>query len=90
MVIPDADTPFVPGMKIEVLPLRDLLISRGGNLTPVISAGATVGEALARAGMPLMGSDVSIPAAGEPIPENGRILIVPVSDSFFRSFNTTL
>ncbi len=82
MVIPDGDTPFVPGMTIEVLPLRDLLISRGGNLTPVISAGATVGEALARAGMPLMGSDVSIPAAAEPIPENGRILIVPVSDSF--------
>ena len=82
MVIPDGDMPFKPGMSIEVLPLRDLLISRSGSLTTVISAGATVGEALARAGMPLMGSDVSIPAAGERLPDDGRILIIPVSDSF--------
>ena len=45
----------------------------------------TVGEALARGGMPLMGSDVSIPAAGEPLPGDGRILIVPVSDRFTRN-----
>ena len=82
MVIPDGDTSFEPGMTIEVLPLRNLLISRNGNLITVISAGATVGEALACAGLPLMGSDVSIPAAGERLPEDGRILIIPVSDSF--------
>lgn len=82
LVIPDGDTPFVTGLTVEVLPLRELLVSYNGNVTPVFSAGATVGEALARAGMPLMGSDVSIPAAGEPLPADGRILIVPVSDSF--------
>lgn len=82
MVIPDGDMRFEPGMSIEVLPLRDLLISRCGNLTTAISAGATVGEALARAGMPLMGSDVSIPAAGERLPEDGKVLIIPVCDDF--------
>lgn len=82
MVIPDGDAAFEPGMTIEVLTLRTLQISKNGNLVMAVSAGATVGEALARAGMPLTGSDVSIPAAGEALPDDGRILIVPVSDEF--------
>ena len=82
LLVPDGDAPFESGMTIEVLPVRELLVSKNGTLTPVISSGATVGEALARAGMPLMGSDVSIPAAGEPLPADGRILIVPVRDAF--------
>lgn len=82
LVIPDGDEPFEPGMTVEVLPLRELTVSRDGKQTFTISAGATVGEALARAGIPLTGSDVSIPAAGEPLPKDGRILIVPVRDSF--------
>ena len=82
LLIPDGDAPFESGMTIEVLPVRELLVSKDGTLTPLISSGATVGEALARAGMPLMGSDVSIPAAGEPLPADGRILVVPVRDAF--------
>ena len=82
LVFPDGDSPFTTGMTVEVLPLRELTVSRNGSLTTVQSSGINVGEALARAGIPLMGSDVSIPAAGEPLPADGRILIVPVSDSF--------
>lgn len=82
MIIPDGDAAFEPGMTIEALTLRTLQISKNGNLVTAVSAGATVGEALARAGMPLTGSDVSIPAAGEALPADGRILIVPVSDEF--------
>ena len=82
IVIPDGEAPFESGMTIEVLPVRELLVSKNGTLTPLISSGATVGEALARAGMPLMGSDISIPAAGEPLPADGRILVVPVRDAF--------
>ena len=81
-VIPDGASQFVPGMTAAVLPLRELTISRNGSLTRVVNCGINVGEALARAGIPLMGSDVSIPAASEPLPADGRILIVPVSDSF--------
>ena len=81
-VFPEPDTPFSPGMTIEVLPLRELTISSGGNQVTASSAGINVGEALARAGMPLMSSNVSIPAADRPIPADGRILIVPVSESF--------
>ncbi len=84
-VVPDGDTPFVSGMTIEVLPLRELTVSRNGSLTTVMTYGANVGEALARAGIPLMGSDVSIPAASEALPEDGRVLIVPVSDRFSMS-----
>lgn len=82
MVIPDGDSPFTPGMTIEVLPLHDLTISFNGSLISTVSAGVTIGDALVRAGLPLTGSDVSIPAAGEPLPADGRILIVPVSESF--------
>ncbi len=81
-VIPEGTSLFTPGMTIEVLPLRDLTVSKNGSLTTVRSCGINVGEALARAGIPLIGSDISIPAAGEPVPADGRILIVPVSDSF--------
>ena len=81
-VFPDGTTPFTPGMTAAVLPFRELTISRNGSLIRAVSCGTNVGEALARAGIPLMGSDVSIPAASEPVPADGRILIVPVSDSF--------
>ncbi len=84
-VVPDGDTPFVSGMTIEVLPLRELTVARNGSLTQVVTYGANVGEALARAGIPLMGSDISIPAASEALPEDGRVLIVPVSDRFSMS-----
>ena len=82
LVIPDGDSEFVSGMTVEVLPLRDLTVSVNGKLISTVSAGVNVGEALARAGLPLNGSDVSIPSAGEPLPADGRILIVPVRDSF--------
>lgn len=82
LVLPDEETAFEPGMTIEMLSLRPLTISANGRVIEVVSAGGTVGEALARAGFPLQGSDVSIPAASEPLPEDGRILIVPVSDAF--------
>ena len=82
LVIPDGDESFVPGMTIEILPLKELTIAVNGKIITTFSAGITVGEALARAGIPLTGSDISIPAAGERLPSDGRILIVPVSDSF--------
>ena len=81
-VYPDSRSPFTPGMAVEVLRLRELTVVTGGKRLTVSAAGANVGEALARAGLPLMNSDVSIPAAGEPLPSDGRILIVPVTDSF--------
>ncbi len=81
-VFPEPDTPFIPGMTVEVLPIHELTVSRDGTLVTVSDAGINVGEALARAGMPLMNSDISIPASGEPLPADGRILIVPVSDIF--------
>ena len=88
MTFPDGEAPFTSGMTIEVLPIRELKVSREGMLITAASAGATVGEALARAGIPLMGSDVSIPAASERLPEDGRILIVPVRDSFVMNAET--
>jgi uncharacterized protein YabE (DUF348 family) len=44
-------------------------------------AALTVGEALAEAGIPLLGLDYSMPAEKEPLPSNGQIRIVRVSES---------
>lgn len=82
LIIPDGDSKFVSDMTIEVLPLRELTVSVNGKLVSTVSAGVNVGEALARAGLPLNGSNVSIPSTSESLPADGRILIVPVSDSF--------
>jgi 3D (Asp-Asp-Asp) domain-containing protein len=45
------------------------------------SSAPTVGEALAEAGMPLLGLDYSIPAENEPLPSDGQIRVVHVSES---------
>lgn len=82
LILPDEETGFIPGMSISVLRLRELTISHGGEQITAVSAGTTVGDALARAGMPLMGSDVSIPAAEERLPDDGYIRIIPAADSF--------
>jgi 3D (Asp-Asp-Asp) domain-containing protein len=45
------------------------------------STAATVGAALAQAGRPLMGLDYSKPAADQPLPADGQIQVVRVSES---------
>jgi len=85
LVIPDGDRQFESGMTISIFPLRELQVTSNGKMTPVISAGATVGDALARAGIPLMGSDESIPASWERLPADGRITIVHAEERFSMS-----
>lgn len=81
-VVPDPETPFTEGMTVEALTLRPLQVVRNGVRVDVLSAGSTVGEALRNAGLPLMGSDQSIPASTEALPADGRILVVPARDAF--------
>jgi resuscitation-promoting factor RpfB len=45
------------------------------------SSERTVGEALAKAGIPLLGLDFSVPAEKEPLPSNGQIKVVRVAES---------
>ena len=87
-VFPGEDSPFEKGMTIEVLPIRELIVSYNGQLIRSAAAAVTVGDALARIGLPLQGWDVSIPAASEPLPADGRILIVPVAEDFSMNAET--
>jgi uncharacterized protein YabE (DUF348 family) len=74
----------VPGsadVTIHQLPSHELLVTSHGKTLPLTSSAQTVGEALAQAGIPLMGLDYSLPAENEPLPTDGQIRVVRVSES---------
>ena len=78
---PDLNSPLIDGMTITILPSRDLTVSVDGKALPIQSSARTVGEALAEAGIPLLGLDYSLPAENEALPSDGRIRVVRVSES---------
>jgi uncharacterized protein YabE (DUF348 family) len=69
---------------VEIVRARSLLVHVDGKDLSVRSAGKTVGEALARAGLSLAGLDYSVPAEDGPIPEDGAIRIVRVREEILR------
>lgn len=66
---------------IYQLPLTPLTITADGTSTRVTSSARTVGEALAEAGIPLLGLDYSLPSENEAIPPDGQVRVVRVSES---------
>jgi uncharacterized protein YabE (DUF348 family) len=66
---------------IAVLPSRTLSVTANGRTETILSSAQAVGEALAGAGIPLMGLDYSFPAEDEPLPPDGQIRVVRVSES---------
>jgi len=66
---------------ISIYPARALTITANGKTTQVLSTTQTVGEALAEAGIPLIGLDYSVPAESEPLPSDGQIRVVRVTES---------
>jgi uncharacterized protein YabE (DUF348 family) len=66
---------------IYQLASQDLTISAHGQAARIHSSAPTVGEALAEAGIPLIGLDYSLPAESEPLPATGQIRVVRVSES---------
>lgn len=62
-------------------PSHELTITANGKSTSVLSSAQTVGEALAEAGIPLIGLDYSLPAEHEPLPADGQIRLVRVTES---------
>jgi uncharacterized protein YabE (DUF348 family) len=69
---------------IEVVRSRTVALHVDGKDLSVRTAGKTVGAALARAGFALTGLDYSVPAEGEPVPQDGRIRIVRVREEILR------
>ena len=78
---PALNSPITDSMTITVTPSRELTVSVDGESVEINSSARMVGEALAEAGIPLIGLDYSLPAENEPLPSHGRISVVRVSES---------
>jgi uncharacterized protein YabE (DUF348 family) len=80
-VTPPPETPLTDSLAIQYTPARDLLVTIGDDMIHIRSAAGTVGQALARAGIPLTGLDVSRPDENEALPADGQIQVVRVRES---------
>lgn len=80
-VEPGIDAPVRDGMTIAITRPRELTVSADGRSVQIESSRRTVGEALAEAGIPLLGLDYSLPAELDPLPSDGQIRVVRVSES---------
>jgi resuscitation-promoting factor RpfB len=78
---PALDTPITDGLKIIVTLAHELNVSVGGKTVQIQSSARTVGEALAEAGIPLLGLDYSVPAEDDELPSDGQIRVVRVNES---------
>jgi uncharacterized protein YabE (DUF348 family) len=80
-ITPGSSSPLPTGRDtISLVPAREVTITTNTGSRSMPSAARTVGEALAEAGIPLIGLDYSQPAADEPVPADGQIRVVRVSE----------
>jgi len=66
---------------VSVTPSQAITITTTREKLQIQSSARTVGEALAEAGIPLLGLDYSIPAEKDPLPSDRQIRVVRVSES---------
>jgi uncharacterized protein YabE (DUF348 family) len=78
---PPSETPITGPLIITYQPSRQLVVTVDGRQVQVRSTAVTVGQALAEAGVPLVGLDTSVPIESAPLPEDGQILVVRVVES---------
>jgi uncharacterized protein YabE (DUF348 family) len=62
-------------------PSHDLTITANGQTIRFASSAHTIGQALTEAGFPIVGLDYSVPAENAPIPSDGQIRLVHVTES---------
>lgn len=74
------DQPLADLNVVDILTADPLkVITATGQLT-TLAAGASAGEALDEAGIPLQGLDYSLPPENQPVPADGRITLVRVQE----------
>jgi resuscitation-promoting factor RpfB len=78
---PPSDTPIDGALTITYQPSRPIIIKVDGIQLQERSAAGSVGQALAEAGIPLLGLDISIPEESAPLPADGQIRVVRVVES---------
>ena len=72
---PPAETPLLAPLTVTYQPSQALLVSVDGAQVPVRSTAPSVGQALAEAGLPLIGLDFSTPPEIDPLPADGNIQV---------------
>ncbi len=80
-ISPFASTVLTGPLAVHYAPARALTVKVSGQEIKTMSSAATVGAALAQAGLPLLGLDYSKPGQDEPLPADGQVQIVRVSES---------
>ncbi len=78
---PPADTPIDKPLTVNYVPARELTVITHDGTIRIRFAARTVGEALAEAGIPLLGLDYSQPSENEAPPEDGQIRVIHVSEA---------
>jgi uncharacterized protein YabE (DUF348 family) len=78
---PPAETSITGKLVVTYQPSRDVVVTVDGTHVRIRSAAATVGQALAEAGVPLIGLDTSWPDESAPVPTNGQIRVVRVVEA---------
>jgi uncharacterized protein YabE (DUF348 family) len=79
-VQPPLDAPITAGLDILVQPARPITVQADGTVISARVQAQTVGEALAEAGVPLIGLDYAAPAADQPLPADGVLRVVRVRE----------
>ncbi len=77
----DSGTVITGPLALQYSPARELTVKVDGHEDRIMSTAATIGAALAEAGLPLLGLDYSKPGENEPLPADGQIQVVRVSES---------
>jgi uncharacterized protein YabE (DUF348 family) len=86
---PPAGAPIQAGMAIDFRPSTRFTVTADQAEIPVRSAAPSLGEALAGAGMPLIGLDVSEPGSDGPVPGVGNIRIKRVAEALVLAEEST-
>jgi uncharacterized protein YabE (DUF348 family) len=80
-VEPPVGTPLANGLLITLSQARPLTIRAGDQTVTAYASAATVGGALAEAGIPLVGLDQADPSENDAFPSDGQIRVVRVAES---------
>ncbi len=75
-----AETPLVGSLTVNYSPSLPLTVMLDGIQVQVRSAAFSVGQALADAGIPLIGLDYSTPSENESLPADGKIRVTRVTE----------
>jgi uncharacterized protein YabE (DUF348 family) len=78
---PPAGTALTDQMTVNYTPARQLAVRVDGQVIPIRSSAATVGDALLGAGIPLVGLDTSQPSPSEALPADGQIRIIHITEA---------